>query len=153
MLFEHATHREEHLDLALFVGDDLQVLVVERDDIFPAIERTVMTYERRQRALVRCVHGQDRLVGVGRLRVVEVLFVLDAGDAQAKWLHPQYAGWVDGQLGAAMMRTGGSTVSLPKDERLRIIKVAQKRWNDRMPQACGADAAKRIEAIFAKYAG
>ena len=79
--------------------------------------------------------------------------ILTAGDEQAKWLHPRYTTWVDEQLGAAMLRFGGSTVTLPKEERLRIIKVAQKGWNDRMPQACGADLAKRIEAIFAKYAG
>jgi TRAP-type transport system periplasmic protein len=78
--------------------------------------------------------------------------ILDASKAQEEWLHPAYTAWVNEQLGDAMMQKGGSTVTLPPEERLRIIEVAQQGWNDKIPEACGEETARKIDAIFAKYA-
>ena len=68
LLGERARLREEQLDLAVLVGRDARVLVVERDDRLPLVERAVVARERGERAVVRAVDREDGLEGLGRAR-------------------------------------------------------------------------------------
>ncbi len=68
-----------------------------------------------------------------------------------QWLKPRYEDWVDQRVGNAVMKGGGSAVTIPEEDRLRIIKNAQNSWNSEVDKACGKEMADEYRALLATH--
>ncbi|MBE0412762.1 TRAP transporter substrate-binding protein DctP [Yoonia sp.] len=68
------------------------------------------------------------------------------------WLQPRYEGWVDQQVGNAVMQGGGSAVSIAKNQRASLIASVKDKWDPTVDAACGADLAGDIRALLASNA-
>lgn len=78
--------------------------------------------------------------------------VLEAGRESEEWLKPRYEDWVDGRVGNAVMKGGGSAVSISQDERMSLIDSVQSKWDVEVDAACGAELAGKVRALFAQHA-
>ena len=67
------------------------------------------------------------------------------------WLQPRYEEWINQQVGNAVMRGGGSAVSIPRAERAAMIAEIEARWSAVVEAACGPDLAAQIRALFARH--
>jgi TRAP-type C4-dicarboxylate transport system substrate-binding protein len=77
--------------------------------------------------------------------------VLAAGVDTARWLKPRYEKWINEQVGQAVLQGNGSARAIVGKEREQLIASVAAGWNDKMDEMCGADAAKRLRALFEKY--
>ena len=68
------------------------------------------------------------------------------------WLQPLYEGWVDQQVGNAVMQGGGSAVSIPDDQRASLIASVKDKWDVTVNEACGAELAGSIRDLLAANA-
>ena len=78
--------------------------------------------------------------------------VLEAGKEAEVWLKPRYEAWIDERVGNAVMKGGGSAVSIPQKQRNELISSVQGKWDEEVDKACGADLAGQIRELFAKHA-
>ena len=67
-------------------------------------------------------------------------------------MKPRYEDWIDFKVGNAVMKGGGAAVSIPNDQRLKLIGSVQSAWDKEVDAACGAELANKVRALFAKYA-
>lgn len=79
--------------------------------------------------------------------------IMKAGEAAARWIKEPYEQWINASVGEAIMKGGGSARALPQAERLRLIADAAEGWESQWDEACGAELAGKIRALFAKYKG
>ena len=79
--------------------------------------------------------------------------ILAAGAEAAAWIKGPYEQWINEKVGEAVMKSGGSARALPKEERLRLISSAAEGWESQWDEACGAELANKIRALFKKYEG
>ncbi len=68
------------------------------------------------------------------------------------WLQPLYEGWVDQQVGNAVMQGGGAAVSISDDQRASLIASVRDQWDAKADEACGAELAGSIRDLFAEHA-
>jgi TRAP-type C4-dicarboxylate transport system substrate-binding protein len=68
------------------------------------------------------------------------------------WLQPLYEGWVDQQVGNAVMQGGGAAVSIPAEQRASLIASVRSQWDAEADNACGADLAGSIRSLLANHA-
>jgi len=68
------------------------------------------------------------------------------------WLQPLYEGWVDQQVGNAVMKGGGSAVTLPSDQRAALIASVADKWNAKVDEACGEELGDKYRALIASHA-
>ena len=78
--------------------------------------------------------------------------VLEAGKEAEVWLKPRYEAWIDERVGNAVMKGGGSAVSIPQKQRNELISSVQGKWDEEVDKACGAELAGQIRELFAKHA-
>ena len=78
--------------------------------------------------------------------------VMAAARESEEWLKPRYEAWVNEQVGNAVMKGGGSAVSLPLEQRQALVSAAQQQWNPTVDQDCGAELAGQVRALFNQYA-
>ena len=78
--------------------------------------------------------------------------VLDAGRETETWLKPLYENWINKQVGNAVMKGGGSAAALSKDEREKLVASVRPTWDKGVDEACGAELAGKIRALFANHA-
>ena len=67
------------------------------------------------------------------------------------WLQPLYEGWVDQQVGNAVMQGGGSAVSISDEQRASLIASVKPAWDTEVDAACGADLAGSIRDLLASH--
>ncbi|ANG64664.1 C4-dicarboxylate ABC transporter substrate-binding protein [Marinobacterium aestuarii] len=77
--------------------------------------------------------------------------VLDAAQESEAWLKPRYEDWVDARVGNAVMKGGGSAVTISKDKRLSLINGVQSKWDQEVDAACGKPLADKVRSLFAKH--
>lgn len=75
----------------------------------------------------------------------------EAAREAEEWLKPRYEDWVDQRVGNAVMKGGGTAVTIPQEDRLRIIKNAQNSWNSEVDKACGKELADEYRALLAAH--
>ncbi|MGB3176589.1 MAG: TRAP transporter substrate-binding protein DctP [Albidovulum sp.] len=68
------------------------------------------------------------------------------------WLQPLYEGWVDQQVGNAVMKGGGAAVSIPAEQRASLIASVKPKWDAEVDTACGADLADSIRSLLESHA-
>lgn len=68
------------------------------------------------------------------------------------WLQPLYEDWVDQQVGNAVMKGGGSAVSIPDDRRAELIASVKDKWDATVNEACGEELASDFRSLLTKYA-
>lgn len=68
------------------------------------------------------------------------------------WLKPRYENWVNEQVGNAVMKGGGSAVSLPLAQRKTLVGTIQGKWNPTVSKDCGADLSGKVLSLFKSYA-
>jgi len=68
------------------------------------------------------------------------------------WLKPLYEGWVDQQVGNAVMQGGGSAVSISDEQRASLIASVKDKWDAEVDAACGAGLAGEIRDLLASNA-
>ena len=78
--------------------------------------------------------------------------ILEAGRESEIWLKPKYEDWIDFRVGNAVMKGGGSAVSISRDQRMKLIDSVQATWDKEVDKECGAELAGKIRAHFSKYA-
>lgn len=77
--------------------------------------------------------------------------LMAAANESEVWLKPRYENWVNEQVGNAVMKGGGSAVSLPQERRQQLVGNAQETWNKTVDQDCGPELSKKIHALFKEY--
>jgi TRAP-type transport system periplasmic protein len=77
--------------------------------------------------------------------------LMAAANESEVWLQPRYEEWVNEQVGNAVMKGGGSAVSLPLAQRQALVSAAQKTWNTTVDQDCGPELSKKVRALFDSY--
>ena len=77
--------------------------------------------------------------------------LLAAANESEVWLKPRYEAWVNEQVGNAVMKGGGSAVSLPLKQRQALVGNAQQQWNITVDQDCGPDLSKQVRSLFNEY--
>lgn len=77
--------------------------------------------------------------------------VLEAGAETEAWLQPLYEEWINEQVGNAVMKGGGSAVSISTSERNQMISEIEALWASEVDAACGPDLAGQIRALFAQH--
>jgi TRAP-type C4-dicarboxylate transport system substrate-binding protein len=77
--------------------------------------------------------------------------LMAAANESEVWLQPRYEEWVNEQVGNAVMKGGGSAVSLPLAQRQALVSAAQKTWNTTVDQDCGPELSKQVRALFDSY--
>lgn len=77
--------------------------------------------------------------------------LLAAANESEVWLKPRYEAWVNEQVGNAVMKGGGSAVSLPLNQRQALVGNAQQQWNITVDQDCGPDLSKQVRSLFNEY--
>jgi TRAP-type C4-dicarboxylate transport system substrate-binding protein len=68
------------------------------------------------------------------------------------WLKPRYENWVNEQVGNAVMKGGGSAVSLTKEKRKALVTDVQTKWNAVVDTDCGPELAGQVKSLFKTYA-
>ena len=68
------------------------------------------------------------------------------------WLQPLYEGWVDQQVGNAVMAGGGQAVSIPEDQRKALIASVRDKWDAQADEACGGELAGKVRDLLASHA-
>lgn len=68
------------------------------------------------------------------------------------WLKPRYENWVNEQVGNAVMKGGGSAVSLTKQKRTALVTDVQSKWNAVVDTDCGPELAGQVKSLFKTYA-
>jgi len=79
--------------------------------------------------------------------------ILEAGEESIRWIKEPYEQWINEKVGEAVMKGGGSARALSKADRMRLIKSAAEGWESQWDEACGAERANKIRALFEKYEG
>lgn len=77
--------------------------------------------------------------------------LLAAASESEVWLKPRYEAWVNEQVGNAVMKGGGSAVSLPRAQQQSLVAGAQQKWNATVDQDCGPALAGQVRALFKQY--
>jgi len=77
--------------------------------------------------------------------------LLAAASESEVWLKPRYEEWVNEQVGNAVMKGGGSAVSLPLAQRRALVGEAQQKWNTTVDQDCGPELSNQVRALFKAY--
>jgi TRAP-type C4-dicarboxylate transport system substrate-binding protein len=77
--------------------------------------------------------------------------LMAAANESEVWLKPRYEEWVNEQVGNAVMKGGGSAVSLPLKQRQALVGAAQQKWNTTVAQDCGPELSKQVRALFDSY--
>lgn len=77
--------------------------------------------------------------------------LMAAANESEVWLKPRYEEWVNEQVGNAVMKGGGSAVSVPLKQRQALVGAAQKTWNTTVDQDCGPELSKQVRALFDSY--
>ncbi len=78
--------------------------------------------------------------------------VVEAAAETEAWLQPLYEGWVDQNVGNAVMAGGGQAVSIPQEQREALIASVKDKWDVTVNEACGPELAGEIRALFASHA-
>jgi TRAP-type C4-dicarboxylate transport system substrate-binding protein len=78
--------------------------------------------------------------------------LLAAASESEVWLKPRYEEWVNEQVGNAVMKGGGSAVSLPLKQRQALVGAAQQKWGATVDQDCGPELANQMRTLFKSYA-
>ncbi len=78
--------------------------------------------------------------------------MIEAAAETEAWLQPLYEGWVDQNVGNAVMTGGGQAVSIPQDQTKALIATVQDQWDVVVDEACGPELAGEIRALFASHA-
>ena len=68
------------------------------------------------------------------------------------WLQPLYEGWVDQQVGNAVMQGGGAAVSIPTEQSAALIKSVRGKWDAQVNEACGPKLAGKFRKLLARHA-
>lgn len=76
----------------------------------------------------------------------------EAATETEAWLQPLYEGWVDQQVGNAVMKGGGAAVSISDDQRTSLIASVRDQWDAKADEACGAELAGKIRDLLASHA-
>ncbi|MGC1259627.1 MAG: TRAP transporter substrate-binding protein DctP [Jannaschia helgolandensis] len=76
----------------------------------------------------------------------------EAATETEAWLKPLYEGWVDQQVGNAVMQGGGSAVSISDEQRASLIASVKDKWDAEVDAACGAGLAGEIRDLLASNA-
>ncbi len=77
--------------------------------------------------------------------------LMAAANESEVWLKPRYEEWVNEQVGNAVMKGGGSAVSLPLAQRQALVTAAQQTWDSTVDQDCGPDLSKQVRELFKSY--
>lgn len=67
------------------------------------------------------------------------------------WLKPRYEEWVNEQVGHAVMKGGGSAVSLPIKQRQALVNAAQQKWNSTVDKDCGSELSGKVRELLKTY--
>jgi TRAP-type C4-dicarboxylate transport system substrate-binding protein len=67
------------------------------------------------------------------------------------WLKPRYEEWVNEQVGHAVMKGGGSAVSLPVKQRQALVSAAQQKWNSTVDKDCGPELSGKVRDLLKAY--
>ncbi|MGY6410456.1 MAG: TRAP transporter substrate-binding protein DctP [Alkalilacustris sp.] len=86
-----------------------------------------------------------------RLSEEDQAAILEAAREAETWLQPRYEDWIDGQVGNAVMKGGGSAVSITRAERNEMIAEIEAQWRAEVDAACGPELADQIRALFARH--
>ncbi len=77
--------------------------------------------------------------------------LMEAAKDSEVWLKPRYEEWVNEQVGHAVMKGGGSAVSLPLKQRQALVSAAQQKWNPTVDKDCGQDLSSKVQSLFKSY--
>ncbi|HMO09171.1 MAG TPA: TRAP transporter substrate-binding protein DctP [Paracoccaceae bacterium] len=77
--------------------------------------------------------------------------LLEAARETETWLQPRYEGWIDEQVGNAVMKGGGAAVSISSAERNALIAEIEAKWTAEVDAACGPELAGQLRALFAQH--
>ncbi len=77
--------------------------------------------------------------------------LLAAATESEVWLKPRYEEWVNEQVGHAVMKGGGSAVSLPLKQRQALVGAAQQKWNTTVDKDCGPDLSNKVRSLLKSY--
>jgi TRAP-type C4-dicarboxylate transport system substrate-binding protein len=86
------------------------------------------------------------------MTAAEQAAVMEAAVETEVWLKPRYEDWVDQRVGNAVMKGGGSAVSISQDKRMELIESVQGTWDETVDAACGPDLAGEVRDLFAQHA-
>jgi TRAP-type transport system periplasmic protein len=78
--------------------------------------------------------------------------VLQAGRESEEWLKPRYESWINEQVGNAVMKGGGSAVTVSEETNQQLVDSVRPQWDAEVDSACGPELANKIRSVFAKYA-
>lgn len=78
--------------------------------------------------------------------------LVEAAAETEAWLQPLYEGWVDQNVGNAVMAGGGGAVSISDEKRNELIASVKGQWDTKVDEACGADLAGQVRDLFASHA-
>lgn len=70
-----------------------------------------------------------------------------------EWLKPRYEQWINERVGDAVMKGGGAAVSISREEQADLISSVQTAWDGEVNNACGADLADKIRALYDRHSG
>ncbi len=77
--------------------------------------------------------------------------LLEAGRETEAWLQPRYEAWINEQVGNAVMRGGGSAVSITAAQRDALLAEIAPKWAAEVDAACGPELAGKLRDLFAKH--
>ena len=77
--------------------------------------------------------------------------LMAAASESEVWLKPRYEEWVNEQVGHAVMKGGGSAVSLPLKQRQSLVSAAQHKWNPTGDTACGQELSTKVRDLLKAY--
>ena len=86
------------------------------------------------------------------LTETEQTALMEAASETEAWLQPLYENWVDERVGNAVMRGGGSAVSISDERRAELIDSVQGIWDEEVDNSCGADLAEQYRDLLAQHA-
>lgn len=78
--------------------------------------------------------------------------LMTAASETETWLKPKYEAWVDQQVGNAVMQGGGSAVSVPKEQRKKLISSVKDKWDVEVDKSCGKELGDQIRDLFSDHA-
>lgn len=77
--------------------------------------------------------------------------LLEAASETETWLQPRYEGWINEQVGNAVMKGGGAAVSISTDQRNALLAEIEPKWAAEVDAACGPELAGKLRELFAKH--
>lgn len=86
-----------------------------------------------------------------RLSEADQKAILEAGAEMESWLQPRYEDWIDSQVGNAVMKGGGSAVSISRAERNALLSEISAKWSPGVDAACGPELANQLRTLFAGH--